>query len=83
MPSYRVEIRASLKAVPADTDADLQVRIQEIARIVGNIPPHRTGFWESVASCLLQLDAKGWRFLHRVDSKQRLVVVERAFFKGE
>lgn len=82
MPAYRVEIRASLKTVPPDTDMVFQARIHEIARIVGNVPAHHTAFWESVAESILHLEVKDWVFLYRIDSKQRLVVVERVLFKG-
>ena len=80
---YRVVIVAPLTGVSADVHLELQARIHEIARTIGNVPPHHTAFWKSVGREPLRLDLKGWRVLYRIDPDQRTVTIEKAFFSGE
>jgi hypothetical protein len=80
---YRVVIRAPLTDISADVHLELQARIHELARTIGNVPAHHTAFWTSVGRGSHRLDMKGWRFLYRIDPDERTVTIEQALFNSE
>jgi hypothetical protein len=72
---YHVAL-TDISGAPLDVRAELQRRMQEIARTVGSIPDDHT-FWARSVDQELRVDVRGWRFFYRVDPSQHTVDVVR------